>query len=73
MVGAVSSWKATVDPKTGKKFYVNAETGATSWRPTKASFKDDSPAGWHAALDRKDRMYYINDTTKETRWKRPPG
>eukprot|EP00750_Incisomonas_marina_P027205 INCI6152.10.p1 GENE.INCI6152.10~~INCI6152.10.p1 ORF type:complete len:445 (+),score=97.59 INCI6152.10:173-1507(+) len=63
-------WKASLDKRTGRSFYVNLVTKERTWyRP----LRDDEPRDFYRKFDRKTgKIYYVNFATKKTCWKLPP-
>lgn len=74
-------WVEAKDPKSGRSFYHNRETGERSWKkpavykalPKGGSGKTD-PAEWREIVDKKSgRPFYVNKTTGEKTWAKPKG
>mmetsp|Transcript_50574 Transcript_50574/g.99066 ORF Transcript_50574/g.99066 Transcript_50574/m.99066 type:complete len:533 (+) Transcript_50574:65-1663(+) len=78
-------WIRRVDPASGKTYYANFVTQASSWvvppdwvEPAKSGPPPPGPpppAGcpWKAVVDPTGRTYYFNPTTMETTWEKPEG
>ena len=73
------TWVEKVDPKTGKKFYVNPKTRKSSWSlPMGAVSAAASLASaknaqeWVEKVDKKSgQRYWANKETHETTWTKP--
>jgi hypothetical protein len=78
--GGNAVWKEVVDKNSGKTYYVNRQTRATTWdRPPELDAAggggggggDESlPFGW-VERTHEGRAYYVNTCTRESRWTRP--
>lgn len=72
--GSHPVWKEVVDQNTGKTYYVNRQTKATTWdRPAElAAAESASSSEWVEHFDKeRNRPYYSNKVTKETSWTKP--
>lgn len=57
--------------ETGRLFYVNQQTQATTWHKPQPDDGDPLPPGWETGRHADGRVYYINHTTKTNTWIRP--
>lgn len=57
--------------KTGRLFYVNQQTQATTWHRPQSDDGDSLPPGWEAGRHANGQIYYINHFTKTNTWTRP--
>lgn len=57
--------------KTGRLFYVNRQTQATTWHKPQSDGGDPLPPGWEVGRHADGRVYYINHFTKTNTWTRP--
>lgn len=72
----MSDWAEHKDPTSGRTYYHNAKTGATSWEKP-AGFGAASTAdasAWTAVKDPSSgKTYYYNASTGQTSWEVPAG
>ena len=79
---AADAWTAHVDPASGKTYYYNAQTQATSWeKPATVQVQAAAEAAravqaradpWDAHVDAASgKNYYVNRLTQETAWVKP--
>jgi outer membrane protein assembly factor BamB len=80
-----SGWFIANDPQSGEPYYVNEQTGETTWdRPTapnhtplltnQPASEDESSlaSGWFAVVEPSSGdIYYANEETGETSWDKP--
>jgi hypothetical protein len=78
-----AEWIAKTDPQSGKVYYFNKETKATTWtKPDSTPLATASGAGtptptdaegtWVEKVDPKSgKVYYLNKETKQTSWTKP--
>ena len=77
IAGNCADWKATVDDKTGRKYYYNRFTKKTQWNvPADCGGTDEKNqadcGSWKRTRDvNTERTYYYNTATKKTRWELP--
>lgn len=78
-------WFAVTDPQSGDEYFVNEQTGETTWdRPTNPNHtpllsnepasEDESSlaSGWFAVVEQESGdIYYANEQTGETSWEKP--
>eukprot|EP01047_Picozoa_sp_COSAG01_P030756 COSAG01_NODE_2156_length_8253_cov_15.131280_2_plen_768_part_00 len=71
-------WEAAVSTSTGETYYVNTETGDSTYdRPTTAAASSDAtvdglPSGWEVAVSRSTgETYYTNTESGESTFERP--
>lgn len=57
--------------QTGRLFYVNKQTKASTWHKPLPIDSKPLPPGWEAAEYSDGRIYYINHFTKTNTWTRP--
>ena len=57
--------------ETGRLFYVNRQTQATTWHRPQPEDRDPLPPGWEKGRHADGRVYYINHFTKTNTWTRP--
>ena len=73
--GLPPGWSQAVDPASGRTYYVNANTGETSWETPGgggAPAPPSLPAGWQSAVDPSSgKTYYVNSMTGQTSWEMP--
>lgn len=69
----MSDWVEHKDPTSGKTYYANSKTGATSWEKP-ADFGGAGASGWTAVKDpTSGKTYYHNTATGATSWEKPAG
>jgi len=71
-------WDQVVDPASGRPYYWNRSTGATSWTIPSAPAEQRSfgpeglPTGWESVNDpASGKPYYFNRSTGVTQWTKP--
>jgi len=70
--GGGSDWVPVTDPGTGKTYYANKATGATSWiNPAAPPSAPPPPEEWIAVQDPSGKTYYYNAATGQTSWTKP--
>jgi hypothetical protein len=78
--GGNAVWKEVVDKNSGKTYYVNRQTKATTWdRPPELDAAGGGGGGgggnavWKEVVDKNSgKTYYVNRQTKAPTWDRPP-
>jgi hypothetical protein len=71
-----NNWVETTDPTSGRVYYANTVTQATSWVwPEDVPKPQGAPGNeWTAAVDpATQKTYYLNRVTGETSWEKPEG
>ena len=85
MTRGEANWVEQVDEATGRKFWLNADTGFTSWDDPNAELSSgaggeqeeedeegaDEAGEWEEAQDDSGNTYYYNTATGETSWENP--
>mmetsp|Transcript_27167 Transcript_27167/g.43652 ORF Transcript_27167/g.43652 Transcript_27167/m.43652 type:complete len:1980 (+) Transcript_27167:563-6502(+) len=66
--GLPPGWEMSVDPNTGREFYINHNTMQTSWTPP---VEEPLPAGWEQQRDAEGRIFFTNHVTQVTQWEDP--
>ena len=61
------NWVEKRDPATGRVYWVNVVTNATTWVRPEEPLPDD----WHEVKTEDGRRYYFNVVTRKTQWERP--
>eukprot|EP00656_Telonema_subtile_P002743 TRINITY_DN11255_c0_g1_i3.p1 TRINITY_DN11255_c0_g1~~TRINITY_DN11255_c0_g1_i3.p1 ORF type:complete len:797 (-),score=217.58 TRINITY_DN11255_c0_g1_i3:116-2506(-) len=65
-------WTMKVDPRSGRRYYENAQTKTTSWEHPNDSATSLSPDYWERSTDPSSgRVYYVNHHSKRTEWQVP--
>eukprot|EP00004_Rigifila_ramosa_P027476 TRINITY_DN898_c0_g1_i2.p1 TRINITY_DN898_c0_g1~~TRINITY_DN898_c0_g1_i2.p1 ORF type:complete len:338 (-),score=67.15 TRINITY_DN898_c0_g1_i2:81-1094(-) len=78
-----AGWTATLDPNSGRYYFVNPTTGVSTWNIADTYVVHEPPAPapapppvvdevWVEVIDATTKLpYYVNTTTKVTTWTRP--
>ena len=69
-----AGWTEHVDPATGRKFYYQKSTGATTWTapPPAPGTPGALPAGWTEHFDApRGKPFYFHQATGKTQWEKP--
>ena len=70
IVIGMSGWERSVDPSTGREFWLNHATHETSWTPP-AESASSLPPGWEERRDAQGRVFFIDHNRKTTTWVDP--
>jgi len=66
--GLPPGWETSIDPASGRTFYLNHATQETSWTPP---VFDALPAGWEQRRDEEGRTYFVHADSGKSTWEDP--
>ena len=70
MAAQSSRWTQKQSRQHGRPYWVDRETGKSTWTKPKSDELDNLPEGW-VEKEHESRPYYVNATTRERVWTRP--